>query len=123
MAYMEANAERQFTVDALYEALTANGATVGKSSVYRLCEKLCEEGILRKFREHEQSSATFQFVGSDADCGQHLHLKCSTCGRLIHLECSMSRELVAHILKDHGFRIDSKKSVLWGLCDQCRENG
>ena len=123
LAYMEANAERQFTVDALYEALTEAGATVGKSSVYRLCEKLCAEGILRKFRENEQSSATFQFVGSDADCGQHLHLKCSSCGRLIHLECAMSRELVAHILMDHGFRIDSKKSVLWGMCDKCGENG
>ena len=119
MAYMAEHAERQFTVDELYEALVGTGATVGKSSVYRLCEKLCQEGILRKFRENEQSAATFQYVGSDADCGQHLHLKCSACGRLIHLECAMSRELVAHILLDHGFRIDSKKSVLWGLCDAC----
>ena len=41
MAYMAEHAERQFTVDELYEALVATGATVGKSSVYRLCEKLC----------------------------------------------------------------------------------
>ena len=49
----------------------------------------------------------------------YLH-KCAVCGRLIHLECAMSRDLVAHILEDHGFRIDSKKSVLWGTCEDCK---
>ena len=117
--FMERNAHRQFTVDELYSALTSDGATVGKSSLYRLTESLCDDGVLRKFKENEQSSATFQYVGNDAECGQHLHLKCDECGRLIHLECSMSRELVSHILADHGFRIDSKKSVLFGKCAAC----
>ncbi len=116
---MERNAHRQYTVEELYAALVAEGATVGKSSLYRLTEVLCSEGILRKFKENEQSAATFQYIGTDADCGRHLHLKCDVCGRLIHLECAMSRELVSHILADHGFRIDSKKSVLFGKCAAC----
>ena len=118
-ALMERNTDRQFTVEELYAALTAEGANVGKSSLYRLTEALCDEGILRKFKANEQSAATFQYVGNDADCGRHLHLKCDGCGKLIHLECSMSRELVSHILADHGFRIDSKKSVLFGKCAAC----
>ena len=116
---MGRNAHRQYTVEELYAALVAEGATVGKSSLYRLTEVLCSEGILRKFKENEQSAATFQYIGTDADCGRHLHLKCDVCGRLIHLECAMSRELVSHILADHGFRIDSKKSVLFGKCAAC----
>lgn len=116
---MERNAHRQYTVEELYAALVAEGATVGKSSLYRLTEALCSEGILRKFKETEQSSATFQYIGTDADCGRHLHLKCDVCGKLVHLECAMSRELVSHILADHGFRIDSKKSVLFGKCAAC----
>lgn len=116
---MERNAHRQFTVEELYAALVAEGASVGKSSLYRLTEALCDEGILRKFKETEQSAATFQYIGTDAECGKHLHLKCDVCGKLIHLECAMSRELVSHILADHGFRIDSKKSVLFGKCATC----
>lgn len=119
IAFMESHTDRQYTVEELYGAMTADGSRVGKSSLYRLLEGLCDEGILRKFRENEQSASTFQYIGTDADCGQHLHLKCAVCGRLIHLECAMSRELVAHILHEHGFRIDSKKSVLWGVCEEC----
>ena len=117
--FMSQSGDRPYTVEDIYSAMTEDGSSVGKSSLYRLLDGLCEEGILRKFRENEQSAATFQYVGSDADCGQHLHLKCATCGRLIHLECAMSRELVSHILEDHGFRIDSKRSVLWGVCEDC----
>lgn len=120
IAFMESHAEAQYTVEELFAAMTRDGDAVGKSSLYRLLESLCEEGVLRKFRENEQSAATFQYIGTDADCGQHLHLKCAVCGRLIHLECAMSRDLVAHILEDHGFRIDSKKSVLWGTCEDCK---
>ena len=123
VAFFEAHADRQYSVEEIYAAMTADGEIVGKSSLYRLLEALQSEGVLRKFRENEQSAAAFQYVGSDADCGQHLHLKCDVCGRLIHLECSMSRELVAHILMEHGFRIDSKRSVIWGRCQQCGEAG
>ncbi len=121
VAFMESHADRPYTVEEIYTALTADGSEVGKSSLYRLAERFCNEGILRKFRENEQSAATFQYVGNDADCGSHLHLKCEVCGRLIHLECTMSRDLLAHILKEHGFRIDSKKSVLLGKCEMCGE--
>lgn len=117
--FMEKNAHRQFTVDQLYTELSAAGVSVGKSSLYRLTEALCDEGILRKFKETEHSSATFQYIGSDAACHEHLHLKCDGCGKLIHLECSMSRRLVSHILADHGFLIDSKKSVIFGTCAAC----
>ncbi len=118
-AFMESHSERPYTVEEIYAAMTSDGYVVGKSSLYRLAEQLCAEGILRKFRENEQSAATFQYVGSDVDCASHLHLKCELCGRLIHLECSMSRELLSHILREHGFRIDSKKSVLLGKCGAC----
>ena len=118
-AFMEAHSDRPYTVDEIYTALTADGNEVGKSSLYRLAETLCAEGVLRKFRENEQSAATFQYVGNDAECEHHLHLKCQVCGKLVHLECAMSRELISHILGEHGFRIDSKKSVLLGKCDAC----
>ena len=122
IAFMESHNDRQYSVEEIYAAMTEDGSRVGKSSLYRLLEALCEEGVLRKFRENEQSAATFQYVGSDEDCGQHLHLKCDRCGCLIHLECAMSRQLVAHILEEHGFHIDSKRSVLWGVCDKCRNS-
>ena len=118
--YMARNPDRQYTVDELFSALTAVGASVGKSSLYRLLEHLVADGAVRKFKESERSSAAFQYIGSDENCSHHLHLKCAECGKLVHLECPNSTKLVAHIYEEHGFFIDSKKSVLYGKCKDCQ---
>lgn len=125
MAFLAQNVHKQYSVEALYEALTEEGILIGKSSLYRQLEKLCGEGIVRKFRDEEQSVSYFQYVGDNADCQKHLHLKCQACGKLIHLHCDMAGELVSHIAAEHGFLIDSKKSVLYGLCKECggQKNG
>lgn len=118
--YMAQNFERQFTVDELYASLSEAGTSVGKSSLYRMLERMVADGAVRKFKESELSSAMFQYIGSDEDCSHHLHLKCAECGKLVHLECPNSIELIAHIYEEHGFSIDSKKSVLYGKCKDCQ---
>lgn len=120
LTFLEKVPDRQFTVESLYAELCAEGITIGKSSLYRILDKLCAEGTVRKFRDAERDSSFFQYVGSDAECDHHLHLKCIACGKLIHLECGMAGDLVKHIREEHGFVIDSKKSVLYGLCRECR---
>ena len=121
--YMAQNAHRQFTVDELFAALCDAGASVGKSSLYRLLEKLVNDGAVRKFKESELASSAFQYVGNDEECCRHLHLKCADCGKLVHLECPNSIELLGHIYEEHGFSIDSKKSVLYGRCKDCQNIG
>lgn len=119
--YMAQNSERQFSVDELYDKLKEAGSAVGKSSLYRLLERMVSDGAVRKFKESECASAVFQYIGSDAECSHHLHLKCSHCGKLVHLECQNSIKLIEHVYKEHGFSIDSKKSVLYGMCSKCQE--
>lgn len=121
IAFLAKNEHKEYSVQSLHEALTAEGIEIGKSSLYRLLEKLCESGAVRKFRDEATDLAVFQYVGDDAECARHLHLKCKTCGRLIHLHCELAGELVSHISAEHGFRIDSKGSVLYGICRACGE--
>lgn len=35
----------------------------------------------------------------------------------------MSQELLAHIREEHGFRVDSGRSILYGLCRECAAQG
>ena len=121
IAFLAKNEHKEYTVQTLHRALAAEGTEIGRSSLYRLLEKLCEAGVVRKFRDEGTNLAAFQYVGDDAECARHLHLKCKSCGRLIHLHCELAGELVAHICAEHGFRIDSKGSVLWGVCRDCGE--
>jgi Fur family ferric uptake transcriptional regulator len=123
VAFLSRNGGKQYSVDALHAEMTAEGAVIGKSSLYRQLEALCAKGAVRKFRDENSKVSYFQYIGDDSGCSEHLHLKCEACGKLIHLHCEQARALLSHITSEHGFGINSKKSVLYGLCRDCKEGG
>lgn len=126
LRFLERHPDRQFLADDLAQALnreTGTGAQPphgkgSKSSLYRHLAELCDEGTVRKYRSDTQSAYVYQYVGR-GDCCHHFHLKCEVCGTLIHLECRVSEELLSHIRSDHGFRVDSGRSILYGICEAC----
>lgn len=117
--FLESRPDRHFTVEELsLEMDRQDGEISRKSTLYRHLSELCDEGVLRKYRSDTQSAYVYQYVGQ-GDCCHHFHLKCVSCGALIHLECAVSEELLSHIQSDHGFRVDSGRSILYGLCEAC----
>lgn len=119
--FLEKRPDRQFTADELTTELNRADGGCGKSSkstLYRHLSELCEEGTVRKYRSDTQSAYVYQYVGQ-GDCCHHFHLKCVSCGALTHLECAVSEELLSHIQSDHGFRVDSGRSILYGMCEAC----
>ena len=113
------------TVGDIVEGLRLQNISVGKATVYRALEKLCETGMVRKFVIDEKSGACYQYA-KDAECANHFHLKCVKCGKLIHLSCSFLSSMEEHILEEHNFKISSGKTVLYGICGSCSavaENG
>lgn len=122
ISFLLQHPDTQFTVDELHTAMQADGADHapqgGKSSLYRQLSQLCDEGCVRKYRGEHQASFVYQYM-SHGDCSHHFHLKCVVCGQLTHLECHVSDELLSHIAKEHHFRIDSGRSILYGLCHEC----
>jgi len=115
------NTDRQLTAEEITAALDDEQSGASKSSVYRRLSRLCEEGSVRKFRAEGQNSFVYQYVGA-GDCGHHFHLKCVQCGGLVHLDCHLSDELLEHISSEHHFKIDSGRSILYGLCARCAAN-
>ena len=106
------------TVYDIVEGLKLQGVNVGKATVYRALERLCEDGTVRKFVIDEKSGACYQYA-RDAECANHFHLKCIRCGKLIHLSCSFMSEMESHILKEHNFMVSSGKTVIYGVCEKC----
>ena len=104
-----------------HRASSSKGTPVektSKSTLYRHLSELCREGSVRKYRSDTQSAYVYQYVGQ-GDCCHHFHLKCVECGALVHLECAVSEALLSHIRSDHGFRVDSGRSILYGMCEAC----
>lgn len=120
--FLQSHPDRQFTVDELVNELDCvHESTQGrcsKSTLYRHLSEFCDEGTVRKYRSDTQSAYVYQYVGQ-GDCCHHFHLKCVSCGELVHLECTVSEELLTHIQSDHHFRVDSGRSILYGMCEDC----
>ncbi len=120
---IKAMEERHFTVSDIIVYLTEKGTPIGNATVYRTIEMLEKNGTLRKYIIDESSSACYQYVGDTAlksGCAEHFHLKCLECKRLFHVDCDHIKELSEHMKNDHGFTVDMSKTVLYGICKECR---
>lgn len=119
--YLKENSDREFSIDALsLELGEISGGKIGKSTIYRQVKELCRSGLLRRFRK-EGKTVVYQYMEHGGDCCNHFHLKCTACGRLVHLECADAENLAKHIKEKHDFVLDLSKTVLYGLCKECRE--
>lgn len=107
------------TVAQLTQFLTEKGQNVGRTTVWRTLERLVETGLARKYTAAQGESVCYQWVGENT-CHHHFHLKCNSCGKLIHMECSLMESLTHHVEEDHRFLVDPLKTVLYGICEECR---
>ncbi len=118
LEFLRQNSDSHLTAQSISEALSVY--KVGKSTVYRYLDKLCEEGLVRKYILSDGSSACYQYTNGE-DCSRHFHLKCLKCNALVHLECDYLKETEQHINAHHGFSVDTSRTVFYGLCADCKE--
>ena len=105
------------TVRDICARLASSGANVGETTVYRTLEKMAAEGDVRRY-DPGKGAAVYR-LADDRRCDGHVHLRCLRCGALEHLDCGFIRRMEAHIEKEHGFSLDSGRTVLYGLCGRC----
>ena len=118
--YFERNPDKQYSAKEITEKICDNNS-VGKSTVYRLINKLVNEGSIRRFRGDNAKSVVYQYVGRHRECDRHFHLKCVNCGLLVHLDCSYMKNFNEHIYSHHKFSIDASKAVLYVICEKCSQ--
>ena len=79
--------------------------------------------IVDALREHKVTTdegAYYQFCthGCASDC---CLFKCERCGRIVHLDCHQLAPLYEHLEHEHGFSINPRKTMFYGLCRECQE--
>ena len=121
LEYLMANSDRTVTVTDIDQYLKKHDNEVNITTIYRYLDKLANEGTVMKYVAEKGSQAAYQYVEMGHHCEEHLHLKCVSCGCIIHLECAFMDEIAEHVLKDHGFTLQCKNSIIYGLCRECRE--
>ena len=112
-------AEDCLTAEEVYQTLAESGMDIGKTTVYRAITRLCQTGRLRRYAAHDSGGAArFQYN----PCREsHLHIRCTHCGALAHLHCDEVDAFSKHLTCHHGFTLDEGQTILYGLCEGCRE--
>lgn len=118
--YLKENRGKTVSAAQIFSAVKMSGVTVSESTVYRCLSRLEKESKIMKYVSEKGESAVYQYIGEEADCRGHLHLKCSSCGRVYHLDCGFMEELSRHLDFDHGFHISCEGSIIYGLCKNCQ---
>jgi len=119
--YLQTIPGRHVTAAELTEQLHAKGSGIGTATVYRQLEKLVDAGMVNKYIVDENSCACYEYVPNRLHCKNTVcyHMKCSSCGKLYHMHCPEIRVLIDHMSNDHGFTVDPKRTVFYGICGEC----
>ena len=115
-ALLEKYPEKQMSAEEIFVALGTEAP--GQSRVYRILAALCDDGNARRERRADGDGYRYQY-SENLGCDSHFHLKCTECGKVVHLRCHVVDELKEHIFSEHGFIVDSGKTVFYGKCAEC----
>ena len=103
------------TADDLAGQVRAANPTVGRMTVYRTLDLLCELGLIRPIYQGT-GAAHYVFL----DQGRHHHLICNRCNTTIEFDHCGS-ESVSQALSDrYNFEIQAHLLEFYGLCEGCQ---
>lgn len=117
MDYLKSHSDRYLSVEEIAEGIGSD-RTISKSAVYRNIDILVREGALEKSAAEGSRRFLYRYVDNDA-CLSHLHMKCLTCGSVYHMDDKETQMILRAVARDSSFRIDGKKTMLYGVCEKC----
>jgi Fur family ferric uptake transcriptional regulator len=104
-----------FTAAELEEAARRRGIGVSRATMFRALDLLAELEVLERIDLPNGEHAYVPCVQA-----HHHHLVCSRCGRVSEVEDCGVAEAVAEIARRTGYRIESHRLELFGLCRHCQ---
>ncbi len=117
--YLKSNPDKRFTARDIYEEILKNFPTVNRTTIYRNLDRLCEQGILVRYREPNQDSWFYQYSSGHQHCNEHMHAQCTECGKIFHLENQFVDDFEEKLHSVYGLDISEEKTIIIGKCDQC----
>lgn len=103
------------SADGLVELVHQRDPQVGRMTVYRTLDLLCQLGCLRPVY---QGTGAAHYILLDE--GHHHHLVCRNCEKTVEFEECLLRELQEQIGQRFNFQIEGHLLELYGLCADCQ---
>lgn len=109
---------QEFTIKDIYSQVKD---TTGLTTVYRLVDKLVQDGRLNKYISTE--NITYYQYLEECCNDNHFFLKCENCGTMFHVDCDCIDKISNHIKNNHKFKLNKKNIIITGICDECINKG
>ena len=109
-------APSHLTADELADAVRGVAPRVGRMTVYRTLDLLCQMGLLRPV--HQGPGAARYVLMQD---GHHHHLVCSACQRVIEFDECVVGDLAEMVSRRYGFTVEGHLLEFYGRCADCQE--
>ena len=121
-AYLCARPGQHVTAAEVCAHFARQGVQMGKATVYRHLDRMVEEGLVTRYTVDGSTGACYAYTGPGPEPAEPAcyHCKCQQCGALIHLHCDEVQHLRLHMLDHHGFALDPRRTVFYGICEACR---
>lgn len=106
------------TADELAERVREASPRVGRMTVYRTLDLLCDLGLVRPIY---QGSGAAHYVLMDG--GSHHHLICNRCHRIFDFDVCQESVLAQALAAQLNFKVQSHLLEVHGLCEACQQTG
>ncbi|MHB8058931.1 MAG: Fur family transcriptional regulator [Desulfuromonadaceae bacterium] len=107
---------QHISVEELYLKVKSSNPGVGHATVYRTLKLFAEAGLAREVLLNDGQTRYEHVVAGE----HHDHLVCTGCNSIIEFEDETIEKLQNEVAARHGFRINSHKMEIYGLCANCR---
>ncbi len=115
--YLSKRTDESISATLIAEALADK---ISKSAVYRNLADMEAEGKLRRVASKGSREIIYQYVDEEK-CHDCLHLSCKNCGKTYHMENTAAEKLINSVMKNEDFDIDKERTVLYGICKDCKK--
>jgi len=110
-------AGRHLSAEELYARVKKTHPGIGYATIYRTLKLLAEAGLVEE-RRFEDGFTRFEYKNPDT---HHDHMICTKCGTIIEFENDRIEALQYDVAKRKGFKVQSHKLELYGLCAACHQ--
>jgi Fur family transcriptional regulator, ferric uptake regulator len=116
LARLIAGQDGPFTAEKLQGDADRQRVVVARATIFRALEVLTETGIVERL---DMPSGEHAFVVCEP--AHHHHVVCASCGRATQASDHGLQRVAAAIGLETGYRIDTHRLELFGLCPDCQE--
>src|SRR5690349_13603990 len=114
LARLIADHDGPFSASDLASAARARRTGVSRATLFRALDHLVELGVVERL---DLPSGEHAYV--ECAPAHHHHVVCSRCGRTAEVDDAGLAGAVREIERSSGFRIDTHRLELFGLCRHC----